>query len=93
MKKIIERACIVSLLLIMFFAKDTELIGLDGAVTETMEKDLQETIQLLAIFQLADWKGVKVLDGMIVENRLQELRQIKSKIDDQLRFRDNFTAI
>lgn len=32
MKKLIERACIVSLLLIMFFAKDTELIGLDGAV-------------------------------------------------------------
>jgi hypothetical protein len=25
---------------------------------------------------------------MIVENRLQELRQIKSKIEDQLRFRN-----
>ena len=32
MKKIVERACLVSLLLIMFFAKDTELTGLDGAV-------------------------------------------------------------
>ncbi|MFA5150271.1 MAG: hypothetical protein WC433_05120 [Candidatus Omnitrophota bacterium] len=72
---------------------DTLINMVDYIPTETIEKDLQETIQLLAIFQLADWKGVKVLDGMIVENRLQELRQIKSKIEDQLRFRDNFTAI
>jgi hypothetical protein len=67
---------------------DTLINMVDYIPTETMEKDLQEAKQLLGIFQLADWKGVKVLDGMIVENRLQELRQIKSKIEEQLRFRN-----
>jgi len=42
---------------------DTLINMVDYIPIETMEKDLQETIQLLAIFQLADWKGVKVLVG------------------------------
>jgi len=67
---------------------DTLINMVDYIPIETMEKDLQEAKQLLGIFQLAAWQGITTLNGENVELRLQELRQIKSKIEDQLRFRN-----
>jgi hypothetical protein len=67
---------------------DTSPVIIEIVPTKYLQHDLLVAKQEIAVYEMAQDKYLTVWDGENVESRLSELRQIKSKIEDQLRFRN-----
>jgi hypothetical protein len=67
---------------------DTSPVIIELVSNKELKHDLLVAKQEIAVYEMAQDQYLTVWDGENVESRLSELRQIKSKIEDQLRFRN-----
>ncbi len=67
---------------------DTSPVIIEIVPTKYLQYDLLVAKQEIAVYEMAQDQYLTVWDGENVESRLSELRQIKGKIEDQLRFRN-----